>query len=758
MWLHERKRDAAALLAIAACIVAAFWKIALTNQYTFIESPDIGHQVLPWLQVQATALHKGVVPLWDPYMLGGQPLAGQVQPAVFSPLTWLLWLSPLDSSGHLQLAWLHAWFVLLHVIAGWFAYALLRDLGARREACVVGAVFFGASGFVGNTPWPQIAAGAIWLPLVFLFYMRGVRGDRPLSSRERPGGACFSLPAAERSSPPATPRHDGDGRLKPAPPPCTDSRDVVFNAALAGGFLALSLLSGHHAVPTFAALAIIGIGIAAWRTSPVPTALALAVGGLGAAVQILPAMEYARHAVRWVNAANPVTWGGVVPYPVHQMLGWNASELLFLILPGAKETIVNPLVGIVPLTLAAIALLANPRRCGAGLFAGVALGAMLFSLAGSNLFHGLLYALIPGVEKARAPIMAMAVADVAIAALAAFGVDALLADGVPNLRRVSIAVAAISAFLFVVSIYPPLILRGVPHGADRAAAIAIVAALLSLLISKWKRGFVIGLLALALIEIGNSTGFDYVHVEDKASLVRPRLYGGTSDLANFLAARIGASRMTYDYADLAFNFGEWYGIASMSGFIPSAPVALWRLGTWNSRVLDLYGVRYFVGHEPPADGGREIFQSAGGWKVWERATAFPRAWVVHRVVRALDPATNLRDTVVLDRPAPVESCTASEPVEVRTPGVNHVEMDVTLQCQGIVVLSDNWFPGWRVTIDGMPAEILTANTSMRGVPVPGGHHRIAMAYHPAGVYWGGIVSLGVFLGLGVMVLARRKNQ
>ena len=45
---------------------------------------------------------------------------------------------------------------------------------------------------------------------------------------------------------------------------------------------------------------------------------------------------------------------------------------------------------------------------------------------------------------------------------------------------------------------------------------------------------------LALIEIGNSTGYDYVHIEDKASLVRPRLYGGTTDLADFLR---GAHRL-----------------------------------------------------------------------------------------------------------------------------------------------------------------------------------------------------------------------
>jgi TIR domain len=39
----------------------------------------------------------------------------------------------------------------------------------------------------------------------------------------------LQLAAAERSSPPAAPRHDGDGGLKPAPPRCADSCDVVFS-------------------------------------------------------------------------------------------------------------------------------------------------------------------------------------------------------------------------------------------------------------------------------------------------------------------------------------------------------------------------------------------------------------------------------------------------------------------------------------------------------------------------------------------------
>ena len=313
---------------------------------------------------------------------------------------------------------------------------------------------------------------------------------------------------------------------------------ALFHAALAGGFLALSFLSGHHAVPTFASLAIVGAGIQPHR-APDHMARRPAKDRAHARRRrvwrrraILPAIEYAHDAVRWVNAANPVGWKDVVPYTVHQMLGWSGSDLLFAVLPGSNGTIVNPIVGLIPLTLAAIALLARPMRRGAGVFAGIALGAFLFSLARSNPFHGLLYALVPGLEKARAPIMAMAVADVAIAALAAFGVDALLANSVPRLKRVYTFVAGIAAFLFVISLYPPPILQTANHGAERAGAIALVALLFSLLLWAWQRevlkplALVAGILMLSLFEIGNSTGYDYVHLEDKASIVRPRLYGG----------------------------------------------------------------------------------------------------------------------------------------------------------------------------------------------------------------------------------------
>ncbi len=724
MKLPFGRRDAAELTVVAACVVAVFWKIALTSQYTFIEAPDIGHQVLPWLQVQSAALHKGLAPLlWDPYIGGGQPLAGQLQPAVFSPFTWILLATPPDAAGHLRLEWIHWWFVLLHILAGWFAYAFLRSLNASRAGSAVGAVFFAAAGFVGTTNWPQIAAGAIWLPLLFLFYLRSLHGRRPLA-----------------------------------------------DAVLAGGFLALSLLAGHHAVPAFAALAVLALagaeslhGKIRWSAAALRTFVVFSVAACGAAVQLLPVVDYGHYSVRWVDSATPMDWHSTVPYPVHQNLGWSPAELIFLVVPGSNETIVNPIVGVVPLALAAAALLAVPRRRTTTALAGLALGAVLFSLARFNVFHGVLYALLPGLEKARAPIMAMALADIALAALAAFGVDALLTRAVPGMRRLRWGLVIGAAFLFLLALYPPSVLRDVPHGASRAGMIAVVCLLLSLLLAAWDARSVsrplllCGVLALALIEIGNSTGFDYVHVEDKASMVRPRLYQTTAGLAQFLKSRIGSDRISYAYEDLVFNFGDWYGIPSMAGFLPSAPEATWRLGPWNPRILDLYGVRYWIGLHKPADAGPEVFADSEGSRVWQRPTALPRAWVAHQVKVAHsqeeavsltgDPATDLRTTVVLDRAVPTESCQEAAGVAFTAIDEQHLRLDATPACAGVLVLSDNWYPGWHATLDGKPIEVLRADAAIRGVAVPAGPHRVEMRYRPSGMSWAAALSIATLAGM-----------
>jgi len=49
-----------------------------------------------------------------------------------------------------------------------------------------------------------------------------------------------------------------------------------------------------------------------------------------------------------------------------------------------------------------------------------------------------------------------------------------------------------------------------------------------------------------------------------------------------------------------------------------------------------------------------------------------------------------------------------------------------------VVVADTWLPGWTAAVDGARAPVHRVNHLMRGVPVPGGAHRLELRYVPQG--------------------------
>lgn len=51
--------------------------------------------------------------------------------------------------------------------------------------------------------------------------------------------------------------------------------------------------------------------------------------------------------------------------------------------------------------------------------------------------------------------------------------------------------------------------------------------------------------------------------------------------------------------------------------------------------------------------------------------------------------------------------------------------------EGVVVVNESWYPGWRATVDGEPAPIYRANGLVRAVPVEAGSHHIELRFEPA---------------------------
>jgi hypothetical protein len=327
-------------------ITGIFWKLALTNQYTWANSPDIGNQVLPWYQFQAGVWHKGGFPLWDPHVWGGQTMLGQMITGAAYPLNWILFLMPLHR-GWIILELVNWYWVVIHYMAALFCFFLLRDLKRGFAASVLGSVAFAAGGYLATMGFPQMQNGAVWIPLVFLFALRAMRGQRPLT-----------------------------------------------NAALSGVFLGVSLLSGHHQVPIFIGLAMAGLWLyhlARQRTArQIRTALGcIALFGIFAALagglQTLPAIEYGRLSLRWAGASHPLLWNEAIPYRVHAEFSMAPDALLGALL----TTGAGPCMGLVALAMALFAVARGWQERMVRLFAAVTLLALLFAMGENTIFEGL---------------------------------------------------------------------------------------------------------------------------------------------------------------------------------------------------------------------------------------------------------------------------------------------------------------------------------------------------------------------------------
>jgi len=145
-------------------------------------------------------------------------------------------------------------------------------------------------------------------------------------------------------------------------------------------------------------------------------------------------------------------------------------------------------------------------------------------------------------------------------------------------------------------------------------------------------------------------------------------------------------------------------------------------------------------------------------KIYRNNDVLPRAFIVHQaeiipekdtlLARLAEPDFNPRTTVLLEESppstptfSPAESLGASS-VTFERYEPNRVRLRATLPQPGFLVLTDAFYPGWRVRVDGRKERILAADYIFRAVSLPAGSHVVEFVYLPA----------SFLLGLGISVL------
>lgn len=713
-------------------IVSGFyWKLTLSKQFEWVWGPDLAQQVLPWLEEESRQVQRGQLPLWDPHDWIGQPMIGQAQPGTAYPLNWILFLIP-RAHGHIRHAALQWYYVLVHAMAALFCYWLCRDLGRSRPASLIGGLLFALAGYVGTTDWPQMVNGAVWAPLVFLFLLRAARGRRPL-----------------------------------------------VNAALCGTCLGMAWLAGHHQVPIFLTLTAGGLwlyytlraGAIEWRLAAL-AAVSFVFMFMVGAMQILPGQEYGHLAKRWAGADHPLTWNEPVPYYVHQTYSMGSNSLFAILIPGLNRH-ADPFIGVVGFSLLLLAIALCWKQHAVKLFAAAGIGSIVYALGFNSVFQGFLYAVVPMLDKARVPSMAVIVFNISAAVLAAFGVDQA-SQSMDSLwgRRIANGVLAFGLGLYALVL---AIIYGKPGGFnldDRVTVTATVAVLLAALLYAWRSGNLnrkqafTWLILLMLFELGNDSGYSFPHNSDKERGLYLEQIRGNSDVADFLHRQPGVFRVEAATDKLSTNWGSYQNLDVIQAMLAGVTANVMELDwhTWQTKRL--LGVRYAVSEKPPLGDSKDRFTGESKLKVFEDPEAFPRAWAVHEVYQS-DPA-HIRIFIndhldqmhakafTRERPQPLSPCSTPDDVSFRQYTGEHVSIDANLGCDGMVVLSDTYYPGWSARVDGMPAQIHQVDNALRGVYLKQGKHELTMDYRPRSVYLGAFfTTLGWLGAIGLAVFWKR---
>lgn len=217
---------------------------------------------------------------------------------------------------------------------------------------------------------------------------------------------------------------------------------------------------------------------------------------------------------------------------------------------------------------------------------------------------------------------------------------------------------------------------------------------------------------------------------------------------------------------------------------------------YRSPYLDLLNVRYVLTYDDANLAGEDrLIKKAEGLSVYENENVMPRAFFVSRVVEAeshaeaikalADSSFDVRTTAVVetgiksaenqklvDAPAQTAdprrltgqsgSLADTSKAIITEDKRNRVVIQTDSDTDGLLVLSDNYYPGWRVSIDGSPAQLFRANCAMRAVNVPAGRHVVSFAFVPAtlfaSVYVGLAAAAFTLTFFGAAALNRRRSN
>lgn len=783
-----------AVLILAALTFLFFWRLfALRGRdRMWLPAGDLTLQYFPLRVVAAREIAAGHLPLWNLHMYAGQPALADSQMAALYPINLLT---------ALVLGLLHQPFTFfvfqLQIVAHYslaaiFTYAFAYRLTRNRFAAWVAALTFTFGGYLISYPaqQPTILASAVWLPLVLLGLDWAAEQFTTEDVIASPTGAKQSHF-----------REKGIASACVVRLAMTEWHKGIIGLALAGAAMAMSILAGHPQTWLY----VFYTALAYWlfQISKFKTQIGIWLLGFGifcffafglSAVQLLPTLEFTRLSTR-----------AQLGY-AFTSTGFALHEIITVLIPGYFGG--SPLyVGVIPLLLAGAAFIGRWTEDGrrrstsvhrppstVSFWLVLALVALFLSLGDSSFVYSLFYLLAPGFALVRDQERAALLWSFALAMLAAIGATQLgrtAEDEDPTriavhrppsaviFRWLLLALIALIAFAYVgalasegaqVNLFPGALRQLVPSFFYVLGAWALwrvrAPRFVTLSTPRLVALGTLGLIALNLFSVNGAYNFQKP---------TPPSYFPETTLTRALKAELQANPLARVASEGllpgAHNAGAEYDFEDINGNDPLHLDATEKFdqNVQELRKFQLLGVHYLVTQRTITHGAFSLIASEGDAHLYRYNGARPRAWLVHaaRVVPpeknfetlnddAFDPAS----TVLLNAEPPISLADAA-PADAQSEIVEHhagfLKVRTHASANHLLVVSEIFYPGWQVTVDGQPAPLLRANDILMAVPVPSGDHQIELTFAPDLVKIGALISaLSLLLWIGVMVVRFRR--
>ncbi len=730
---RQLARQPALLLSILLFLLALLFlrPILLPAEGWATGGADIRALFIPWLTFARDAVMRGELPFWDAYHAAGYPFLANPQVALFYPPTWLALVMPV----RIALSW-HLLFHLLVLSSGMLIAA--RMFGASWPASFLGALTVTFSGFVGA----RILAGHLGVLATFSWL---------------PWLLAAAVWARRRKSTAAT--------------------------IVAGIPFGLAILAGHTTSLIYVSLIwfVLNVYLSVDTSSLRPWRLFAisALTGIGlAGVQLLPLLQFAQSSSRVASAdfqsasefSLPI--GHLLTVLLPEYFG-EPTRIGYWSVPVFEEFAYYA--GIVPLLALALALKRpSPRTW---LFVILALLGLWLALGRNSFLYEQLYALLPPFRLARAPARA--------GVLYTFAMGFLLADAISHWRRRPADAALHAVFLPVLAVAITAAFAGLAatgatfaalHPGDETGRLwhqvggwAWLIAVLA--IGGWllwrylhapgsaAQGRLL-VVALAILILADLWTFSSKMVRQEPTAPAP-LWEETAQVIGQTEERVlpwGVSIFEQNgaaaagvHSVFAYNALALAALDNLTGSVPDP----------RSTAYDILSTGYVISGVPLdnyVEGDRglaPIHSSANAW-IYRRARVMPIVRLVSLVELIAEDGQALRrihdqdfdpaQTVILRRqPSCMAAAGAGGAGEARLleRSATRWRIATSNQQPSILVVSEAAYPGWHVSIDGAPAEPLTAYTAIRAVCVPAGAHTVEWQYRPS-----------IFLaGLGLTMLA-----